>query len=182
MKLAIVIVCIASLSFSRSLAYGQQSTDHSPESSCREFVQAFYDWYVPLLVHEHGDSAYEEVLKQKKNLFSADLHAKLVEDFEAQAKTPGEIVGLDFDPFLNSQDPSEKFIVRKVVLKDSSCFVTLRGLQSGKWMERVTPQLAMRGGNWQFVDFHYGESDTAKDSSLLAILSNLKKLREEPNK
>ena len=180
MKLATVVVCIITFSLSAGSAYGQQVGD--AESSCRKFVQAFYDWYVPHLIHGQGNSAYETVLRRKTKLFTSDLHAKLVDDFEASAKNPDEVVGLDFDPFLNSQDPSEKFVVRNVVLKDHTCFASVRGVQSGKWMERVTPQLVMQSESWQFADFHYAESDTAEESSLLSILSNLKKLREVPNK
>jgi hypothetical protein len=180
-RLKLIVLLVTLLVFSTSF-HAQEKSAQDTELSCRKFVQVFYDWYVPLIVHEQGNSAYEKVLKQKENLFNPDLHAKLVDDFEAQAKTPGEIVGLDFDPFLNSQDPSEKFLVQKVALKNDLCFVTMRGIQSGKMMEKVTPELAMREGHWQFVNFHYGALTSDKDSNLLSDLASLKKLREEPNK
>jgi hypothetical protein len=45
-----------------------------------------------------------EIVLKSKYAFSPELASKLKEDLAAQEKSPGEIVGLDFDPFLNAQD------------------------------------------------------------------------------
>lgn len=64
------------------------------------FVQSFYDWYVKAEID--SDAA----LKKKPAYFSPELTKALKADAVAAAKSPGDIVGLDFDPFLNAQDVS----------------------------------------------------------------------------
>jgi hypothetical protein len=77
-------------------------------------------------------------------------------------------VGLDFDPFLNSQDPSERFVVESVVMKGAGCWVKVRGISKRQAQETVVPEVACTNGRCQFVNFHYEYDGHPTD--LLTIL------------
>ena len=151
-------------------AQGQESSQ-AHEKSCRAYVQGFYDWYVPLLKRPSGDPTK---LAVKRYRFSPDLVRQLREDWAASAKSPGDIVGLDFDPFIDAQDlPEGRFVAGKVTRKGSNYLVEVSVLQRGKKTDDnvVVPELAFQDGQWSFVNFHYGDSGD--------LLSTLKQLREE---
>jgi hypothetical protein len=73
----------------------------------KQFVQRFYDWYVPYGA-AHSDAA-ALTQPEMKAAFAPELLRALLEDVEAARKNPGEIVGLDFDPVTNSQDPCARY-------------------------------------------------------------------------
>jgi FlaG/FlaF family flagellin (archaellin) len=91
------------------------------QRSCRDFVQRFYDWYVPIALKDNAGNPSDRALRYKSHAFSPELLTQLKEDSTAQAKAKGEIVGLDFDPFLNSQHPGERYTAEKVVGKRDRC-------------------------------------------------------------
>jgi hypothetical protein len=157
--------------------------DHETEESCRKFVQSFYDWYLSTASRKNLDSpSMDTAIDRKPQFFSAELLRRLKEDSEAQAKTPGEIVGLDFDPFLNSQDSSPRFSAGRVLHKGASYWVDVHGLEArtGKHQEHVIPELIQQNGTWIFVNFHYGSNQFTKDSNLLSILKDLAADRQKP--
>jgi hypothetical protein len=157
--------------------FAQGTIDPETERSCREFVQAFYDWYVPKALDERIWRAWDTALKQKKNQFGKELIRKLSEDTAAQRKSK-ELVSLDFDPFLNSQDPSERFVVKRVARKGDTFWVEVRGMESGELRETVFPELVhTNDGHWEFVNFHYGKSKFSEDQNLLRTLDLLRQGR-----
>src|SRR5262249_29402277 len=97
---------------------GQTTQRHAGESaertSCRKFVEEFYAWYV---AHDKKSDPLKLALRRKKANFSETLIQRLKEDYKAAAKSPGEIVGLDFDPVLNSQDFADKYVPGRVTQK-----------------------------------------------------------------
>jgi hypothetical protein len=56
----------------------------------------------------------------------------LKEDLAASKKSPGEIVGLDFDPFLNAQDIAERYLVGKITPKGDHYWVEVFGVWGGR--------------------------------------------------
>jgi hypothetical protein len=84
---------------------GRSSDAIPPE----QFVQRFYDWYSPLARESSQGRAWNVVLNDSSALLSAELATALRTDSASQAATTGEIAGIDFDPFLNSQDPCEQY-------------------------------------------------------------------------
>ncbi|MCX5792266.1 MAG: hypothetical protein NTY45_08645 [Elusimicrobia bacterium] len=114
-------------------------------------------------------------IKQKRSVFSSQLLLALEEDLKASDNAPGEIVGLDFDPFLNSQDPAEHYALGKSTLKKSKCSVEMYGVSAGKKNPEpeVVAESKLNAGKWVFVNFHYGKSDHSKDENLLDILKSL---------
>jgi hypothetical protein len=65
------------------------------------------------MVCSYSDFAHSLQIAMEKqgSQFESGLLAALKEDVAAQAAAKGEIVGLDFDPFLNTQDPAESYEV-----------------------------------------------------------------------
>ncbi len=183
MKILKAAVCWGLLTFLATLcALAQQSGSPSDmQKSCRDVVQAFYGWYVPKALKDSEVPASDLALKYKAALFSPQLLRALREDSQAQAKAKGEIVGLDFDPFLNTQDPSERYVLGNVSVKDDRCSVEVYSVSSGKKSAKaaVVPELVFKGGHWMFVNFHYGKSKRSEGENLV---STLKRLREDRQK
>ncbi len=182
--LAISILAIAQPGYAQS----KETTPASPapssatdlKKSCHQFVQSFYTWYLSKAVSCNSDIA----LKKKKSAFSAELYKRLEEDRAVAAKTPDEVVGLDFDPFTNSQDPSDKYVVGTIVPKGDKYLVDVYGIREGKKSPKpeVVPELAYKNGQWQFVNFHYGKSEYPQNENLLSVLKALKTDREKTAK
>lgn len=166
------------LAASSSFAQGTPAQD--AKKSCQDFVQAFYDWYVPVAL-KHGRARPADLaLKHKGTAFSRELAQALREDSEAQAKVKGDVVGLDFDPFLNSQDPSERYVVGNITPKGDRYWVEIYSLTSGKKSAKpdVVPELMFKDGRWIFVNFHYGESELPEDENLVSTLKTLRANRQ----
>jgi hypothetical protein len=154
------------LSVTATSLRAQQSASLT-EESCRQFVQRFYDWYVPIAVKGHTGPASDIALRRRSAVFAPDLYRRLKRESEIEAKS--DDAGLDFDPFLNSQDPSPQFRVIKVDLKANVCLAEVNGFLQGKKAEEVTPELTFSEGEWMFVNFHYTQSD------LLQLLHSLRR-------
>jgi hypothetical protein len=121
------------------------------------FMQQFYDWYVPLALKASAKPAWTLAMSEKGAIFDPDLARALKTDAEAQDKVVGEIVGLDFDPFLASQDPDRKYVVGSVARKGDRYWADVYGLSSGKMRARpdVIVELQEKDAKWIIVDFHY---------------------------
>lgn len=163
------------LAFPTSI-HAQTKSPHEIYKAPREFVQEFYDWYVPKALKDHAGPAWELALKYKSSVFSPEVLRALKEDSAAQTKAAGEIVGLDFDPFLNSQDPDERYEVGKVTQKGDRYWVEIYAARSGKKSEKpdVMPELVRKDGRYLFVNFHYPDGSD--------LLSTLRVLRESRQK
>lgn len=188
MKIARITICCCWLLFSMLTGSGQaQKGDGqgAPESPS-DFVRHFYAWYVPRTLSQHSVPAYEFTLRTKKGLFTPSLFSALKEDLDAAAKVSDEIVGLDFDPFLNTQDPCKRYEVGKTIQRGDAYWVEVYGICSGKKSEKpdVWPEVVRVDGHWLFGNFHYehqaGEYPDSAD--LLGILKILREDREKPHK
>ena len=114
------------LPFLLSLAVAAlQAQEAKREDSVRKFAQDFYRWYVPIAAKDNKGTAFEIAIKQRPSSFSPQLLQGLRDDAEAQAKAVGEMVGLDFDPFLNSQDPSNHYVIGQINLKNDGYWVDI---------------------------------------------------------
>jgi hypothetical protein len=136
-------------------SFGQQTAHlavKADENSCRAFVQEFYDWYTPIAASEKYRLTVS--LRPKRLSFDPKLWKMLVADDTAQSKAD-EIVGLDFDPILNTQDPSSKFIVKSASVRGGRCNVAVVGINQGVEDEHVMPELVLSDGRWIFVNFRY---------------------------
>jgi hypothetical protein len=142
-----------------------------------EFAQRFYDWYAPV-AHKSGDApSCMSALNERGAEFDAQLNRALREDVEAQRRSPGDLVGLDFDPFLNSQDPRDKYMVGNVTETDGVFLVDVHGVQDGNRAADpdVVAEIRASNGSFIFTNFRYGP-----DGNLVDILKLLAEQRAHP--
>lgn len=113
-------------------------------------------------------------------MLSSGLFEALKEDSDAQAKASGVIVGLDFDPFLNTQDPCEHYEVGGIVQREQTYRAQIFGVCSGKKSEKpdVIAQVERQRGRWIFVNFDYPDLEKQYPNSA-NLLATLKALEEE---
>lgn len=147
------------------------------DEAVKGFVQEFYNWYVPEALKTQETPAWNVALKYKRGEFSPALFRALKADSDAQAKASGEIVGLDFDPFLNSQDPCDRYEVGTVIPQGAGYRVDIYGVCSGKRNEKpdVVAELARKDGSWAFTNFLY----PAIHRDLLGILKTQREERQK---
>lgn len=148
-----------------------------PEGACLAFTQKFYVWYLALDQEPKQVPASVIALKQRRANFHSELLRLLAEDYAASAKVKDEIVGLDFDPIMNTQDPADHYLARKVTKRGKSYFVEVFGVIKGKrnGTPDVIPELVQSGKQWVFVNFHYpavGKHQAKSD--LLGVLKELR--------
>ena len=163
------------LTLALTSASAQSPTPKPDEASCRTFVQGFYDWYTA-----HG-TVFERVLKLKQNVFSSDLKQALLADIEAQRKTHDDIVGLDFDPFVNGQDPAPHYRVGKVTMQEGACLAEIHSVPPTDKSSKpvATAELHQEAGAWKFANFHYGNENGPENENLISVLRQLKRDREK---
>jgi hypothetical protein len=150
--------------------------DHGSEAlSVRKFTAHFYEWYVKTA--DGADRMEMLATKEMRQALAPELLQAIKRDFEAQAQDKsGYIVGLDFDPFLNSQAPCDRYEVRNIVKKGESYWAEIHG--AGGCMAHdasdLTAEVVSRNGAWMFANFYYS-GQFAQD--LLNLLMSLRRDR-----
>jgi hypothetical protein len=188
MKLSRTFITLILCSFGVGALQAQTPTTPSQPQDCGPFVQQFYNWYVAkenaLMKRNSRESALEVTLREKRSSFSPELVKGLKEDLAASKKSPGEIVGLDFDPFLNAQDIAERYLVGKITPKGDHYWVEVFGVWGGQKNSNpdVVPELAFENGQWIFTNFHYGKTGSPVNENLVSVLQILKKDRRKKAK
>ncbi len=149
------------------------------KESCHKFVQEFYDWYLAEALNKIEAPRDRLVLIHKRHALSVELYRALKADFDAQANAQ-EIVGMDFDPFTNSQDACEKYAAGETVQAGEGFRVAVYGICEGKKHQKpdLVAELKFENGHWVFLNFHYANCYGAKGCDLSGILRNLKRERE----
>ncbi len=149
------------------------------EDSALKFVQGFYHWYIPIAVKDNKGPAFEIAINQKPAYFSPQLLEALQEDAKAQAKAVGEIVGLDFDPFMNSQEPSNHFVLGEVLGKEDGYWVYLYNSKASQknGKPNMIAVVNQSDGHWFFSNFRFPNG-----GDLLKTLNALKIERQLPPK
>jgi hypothetical protein len=152
--------------------------------SAKGFVQSFYTWYIPQMTKNVPVPSDQRILKERASSFSPTLLAMLKEDLAASAKVPDEIVGLDFDPYINGQDTPTRYLAGKVIPKDKCYWVEVFDVSSGKKGKSpaVTPEVKFVKGKWIFTNFHYGKTNIPENENLISILKALKASRLQYDK
>lgn len=144
-----------------SLLLAQAKGPHIACGSVRGFVEGFYSWYVPRALNQDTAAGWNETLRLIRRDISNQLAKLLAEDAAAQASC-SDLVGLDFDPFLYTQEPAEKYDVGGVVPKGAGYQVKIYRVEGGTRAEKpdVVAEISQKDGHWVFVDFDYpGGSD-----------------------
>jgi hypothetical protein len=159
----VVVLLMAS-----SSALAQTNAAKRPPQTPREFVQGFYNWYSPIALRDNPGPASDVALKEKRSVFSPELFRRLKEDSDAQAKCD-EIVGIDLDPFLFSQDPDDHYEVGQIRQGNRTYKADVYGLRNGVRSDKpeVIAEFKFGTGHWFFVNFYSPDIGT----DLLAILA-----------
>jgi hypothetical protein len=148
------------------------------QASCQNFVQRFYDWYVPKALDINTD-AFSLAMDKSRSSFSPEL-VQQVKDARAEAWRRQEVF-LDFDPILNTQDPSGRhYEIQNVTSKDGRCQAGVSGLYHHSNIKKrakpdVVAELVMENDHWIFVDFHYPDSHHPDNESLVRMLKRILK-------
>jgi hypothetical protein len=160
------------------LSVSAAGADEAGQKRAAAFAQKFYDWYVPVLLKPGKGDASDVAIAKRGALFDPALLKALKEDAEAQAKTPDDIVGLDFDPFVNAQDPDDKYGVGRVTESDGLYLVEVYGSRKGKREAKpsVTVELKPVKDSFVFTNFRYGS-----DGDLVTVLKQLADDRAHPS-
>jgi hypothetical protein len=146
-----------------------QATADTAAVSAQRAVQRFYDWYVPAVRREESGPVGALALRQRASLFALTLRNALARDTAAQVKAVGEIDGLDFDPFLASQDPCARYTTHRAMRRGSTYSVELRGSCSSGPMPDAVLDLARLSGAWMITNIRYPRNK----SDLLTVLNEL---------
>lgn len=127
----------------------------------------------------HNLSQVEFALETKPELFSKAIISGLHEDETAQAKSPGYIVGIDFDPFVNAQDTCGPYKTGEVTHVGTTYRVEVFGQGSCEHRKEPDVIAAIKevNGSWVFADFYYpGQGD------LFSALETARKERKKSKK
>jgi hypothetical protein len=153
--------------------------DGATTTSVRAFVQKFYDWYLKTTLANKGIAPWSLLVDKPPASLSPELISALKIDVEAQKKVKDDNVGLDFDPFLNSQDPCDRYVAGKVSSQAEHYLVEVNCAQRGRKESKpdVVADIIQKDGQWLIVNFRYLGSDGDSD-----MLTMLKLLREERKK
>lgn len=181
MKVIRLFLCIALLVIGPSLVKLANAENATQSQSPKIFLQSFYDWYTPISVKEGPLPAVDITLKEKPNVFNSVLYKGLQEDSVARNEYPGYIVGLDFDPFLASQDPCEKYVVGDVTRLGDSYKANVFGVCDGKKDANagVIVEVVRHDSQWVIKNFYYPPHGNIGPEDLLMVLGLLKQEREK---
>jgi hypothetical protein len=139
---------------------------------CLRMTQDFYDWYLPLTHKEMKEMPWGLAVRTKTDLFSPALVSALKADSDAKEHSSGDQVGIDFDPFLASQDPADHYQARNVTCQANRCLVEIWSGSSAPTADKtskpdVIVELVQEGGTCRFLNFRY----PSENSDLLTILA-----------
>jgi Protein of unknown function (DUF3828) len=167
---AFVLLCLCVISVPTEI-----SSQKSEIKSVRAFAQSFYDWYVQVVSKENSTPAWILAIRQKRSLFSDRLVKALNEESEEQGNSQGALEGLDFDPFLNSQDPSGKYQIGEVKWSGGHYDVEVRSFSEGKSPGRpsLIAEVSSGRGHLWFRNFRYEQNQ-----DLLGVLKRFKTNRD----
>jgi hypothetical protein len=138
-----------------------QTTARSDDgASCRRFAQAFYDWYVPLTQTRMNGTPWGLAVRSKAEMFDPDLSRAVKADSDAKAQAKGELVGIDFDPFVGTQDPADHYEARKVTSEGNRCLVEIWRASPNDTAEKtgkpeVIAEMVQQRGQFRFLNFRY---------------------------
>ena len=177
-RLVRIVCCLGALAFCWLPAQEQTATP----ASARDFVRRFYAWYVPQALANHREPSSNIAIREKRNEFSRDLYQALKNDSDAQSKAQGDIVGLDFDPFLNTQDTCKRYDVGNATKAGNAYRAEVFSVCGGKRSPTpdVVAEVQWTDGHWEFVNFIYPDmKDHPEAANLLAVLNALQQERQK---
>lgn len=161
LRTSLFLACVTVVAAGLCSTARAQQADAGASAAARAVVAGFYEWYGT------GTRGVAAALDEKRAAFSEELHLALKADVDAKARANGEIVGLDYDPFLNSQDPCAQYAVGGVTPRSGAYSVDVFAVCDGAREERpsVIVDVRLVKGTWVIADVRDRDG-----SSLLATL------------
>lgn len=154
------------------------------EAGAKAFVQGFYDWYAGRMLAASKSMSgkgwgFTDGMRARPDSFSPELKRLLEEDYAAARKCPSEVVGLDWDPFLETQDTPGAYTVGKVEKTAQGFRMSVDDKKArGARNPAAQADVAFVGGHWKFVDFVEEPADPKSRRGLVAILKGYEKSGE----
>lgn len=139
---------------------GLAGSPHGDSASAREYVQGFYDRYLATERTEGGGPAHWRLLGS--DVLDSTLVAALREDSAfGDQRHPGSREGLNFDPFLASQDPCPRYEAIRARSEGPGFHVTVRPLCADSSWQNQGPvvEVSYRDARWRIVNVHYERTD-----------------------
>jgi hypothetical protein len=138
------------------------------KTSAKAFVQQFYDWYVPLyqkgqLRQRNQVSPAQTALSQKKDYFDNRLFNALSTYYNTPApKGAEDVLGIDIDPFLSSQDLDFHYTIAGIKQKGANYLANVRCITNKRIAHTaatgeasVIVEVGKIKGRWKLIDFRY---------------------------
>lgn len=155
----------------------QARTQRNLARSAQLFVQRFYDEVVTAS-NRNGSAA------EHSSDFPLDpeLERLLKLDEEESDAFPGEIAGLDFDPFAAGNDVAAKYDVGRVERRGDRYYVDVYHNWTGKKREARPShaiELSRRGGRWTIMNVHYYSEPNDPPARTFDLISTLHACRKE---
>ena len=136
------------------------ATANRSQSDARSFVVQFYDWYRP----DSGTSRnLNDVLHDRPQVFEPQLFALIKGGEQCEGVNPHSVCDLGVDPFLDSQNPCQRYEVGEATAKNGAYWVAVFAVCDGRrdTIPTVLAIVAPRDSTWQFVNFVYGGGQTS---------------------
>src|SRR5690349_9347451 len=152
----------AAVFISAAIAACAKAQRQPDTAEVRVFVQGFYDWYVPRMAH---DGVASEIWSHDPPYLTQSLIDALRADSAARFVKPHatrEV--LNFDPYLNSQDPCSRYRVGKIEPQGDSAIVSVHSVCSFMGPDSVSPRpvavvsVVRNRSRWEMADFRYGKT------------------------
>lgn len=134
----------------------------SDSSSVVRFVQSFYDWYVPV-----ADTSRRPAMWSVLSSGSGDLDAGLRDALRADSafgeygNGTGTREALNFDPFLDSQDPCAQYQVAEARKQGGEYHVAVTAVCADSTWQAARPVVVVSNteGRWKITNVIYKETD-----------------------
>ncbi|HVM42010.1 MAG TPA: hypothetical protein VMT77_00805 [Gemmatimonadales bacterium] len=135
----------------RDTTLGVPAPDSAAQAAAA-FVQSFYGWY------KQVGERYEDAVADSPGWFAPALVAAMRLDNAASRANPSEVVGLDWDPFLDTQDPCDPYQVTGTSRRGDTVLAAVNGMCNDRPPQvepDVIAEVRFVGRRWVFVDFRH---------------------------
>lgn len=154
-----------------------QRPPNDSTTKARAFVDAFYAWYVPIAAADSREAPFVTVLRKRRELLTPLLFAALKADNDAQTKAPHDLVGLDADPFLNSQDPCAGYAIGVAMHLARAYLIQVYAVCEGTRAAEPSAVVSVQsdGKRWQIADVFLGNGRDGLMHRLRALAEERKR-------
>jgi hypothetical protein len=143
--------------------------------AAHDFVQQFYDWYIQAAAPEHThEPGMNTAVRLRASSLDSTLLRLLKTDIAHQHDEPGSITGIDWDPFLNTQDPCKRYNAGSVSVRSDHYRVNVTGDCSAEFPQSFIAVVRKNGKKWILENVEDGKGYSTV-ASLQANQAHLKK-------